>query len=132
MVSVVNLLNNNRHELEVKRNFHVIEFDRDISCNPQIAQVMYFMSEMNIRKRQLLIQMNDDKISQRGPHSETSCNIIYLYVGSSIRSPVPTHSGLIALSLVAAPLMSLPAKSRTPFIPVVACTFPASQFIAPA
>lgn len=62
MVSVVNLLNSNRHEIEVKKNFHVIEYDRDISCNPQLAQVMYFMSEMNIRKRQLLIQMNDDKI----------------------------------------------------------------------
>lgn len=40
-----------------KKGFSVIEFERDVSISPELAQIAYFASEMNIRKKQLIIQL---------------------------------------------------------------------------
>ena len=37
--------------------FSVVEYERDISTSPDFAQTAYFASEMNIRKKQLIIQL---------------------------------------------------------------------------
>ena len=39
--------------------FSVIEFERDISVSPEMAQEAYFASEMNVRKRQLVAELSD-------------------------------------------------------------------------
>lgn len=39
--------------------YNVVEYLRDISVDPAEAQTAYFMSEMNIHKRQLAISLND-------------------------------------------------------------------------
>lgn len=38
--------------------FSVVEFERDISVSPDMAQIAYFASEMNVRKRQLIAQLD--------------------------------------------------------------------------
>ncbi len=40
-----------------KRGFSVVEYERDMSVSPELAQIAYFASEMNIRKKQLIIQL---------------------------------------------------------------------------
>ncbi|MBR4343117.1 MAG: AIM24 family protein [Lachnospiraceae bacterium] len=39
--------------------FTVIEYLRDISVSPKMAQEAYFASEMNVRKRQLIVDIDD-------------------------------------------------------------------------
>ena len=38
----------------------MIEYERDVSVSPEFAQIAYFASEMNVRKKQLVIQMGND------------------------------------------------------------------------
>lgn len=40
--------------------FSVVEFERDLSVSPEMAQVAYFASEMNLRKRQLIANISYD------------------------------------------------------------------------
>lgn len=48
--------------------FSVIEYERDLSIDPQMAQVAYYASKMNFRKRQLIVNISNDigVITQRG------------------------------------------------------------------
>lgn len=39
--------------------FAVLEFERDISVSPEMAQLAYFASEMNVRKRQLIAKLQN-------------------------------------------------------------------------
>ena len=41
--------------------FSVIEYLRDISVSPEMAQTAYFASEMNVRKRQLIAELDGKK-----------------------------------------------------------------------
>ena len=50
-----------RKIVEKRGRFTVIEYLRDISVSPQMAQEAYFASEMNVRKRQLIADV-DPKI----------------------------------------------------------------------
>ena len=43
-----------------KNNFSVIEYERDISIDPAYAEIAYFASKMNVRKRQLVVELTDD------------------------------------------------------------------------
>ena len=43
-----------------KNNFSIIEYERDISIDPAYAEMAYFASKMNVRKRQLVIELTDD------------------------------------------------------------------------
>lgn len=40
--------------------FSVLEYERDVSVSPEVAQLAYFESEMNIRKRQLIAEVSDE------------------------------------------------------------------------
>lgn len=40
--------------------FSVLEFERDVSVSPDMAQTAYFASEMNVRKKQLIAKLNAD------------------------------------------------------------------------
>lgn len=57
---IVNLRNENRNFVKTMDNFHVLEYDQDISVSPMDAQTEYFMSEMNIRRRQVVIDISKD------------------------------------------------------------------------
>ncbi|MCR4651305.1 MAG: AIM24 family protein [Lachnospiraceae bacterium] len=48
--------------------FSVVEYERDLSVEPEMAQIAYFASKMDVRKRQLIAQLQDDigVISQKG------------------------------------------------------------------
>ena len=46
--------------LDEKGMFKVIEYIRDLSCTPSEAQLKYFMTQQGVRKKQLVIELNDD------------------------------------------------------------------------
>ena len=49
---------NVRHVANRVGRFSVLEYDRDVSVNPLSAQVEYFCSKMNYKKRQLVATMD--------------------------------------------------------------------------
>lgn len=57
---VVNLENNNRKITKSVGNFHVLEYIQDASVSPTNAIDEYFMSKMNVRRRQVVIDIDRD------------------------------------------------------------------------
>lgn len=63
MVKCNNLLNNpNLKHLDEKGSFIVLEYQRDLSVSPHNAVTTYYMSEMGVKKRQVLAQLNGNGI----------------------------------------------------------------------
>ncbi|MDD7793428.1 AIM24 family protein [Clostridium sp. 'White wine YQ'] len=59
MVTYKNLYDNKNIEIiETKGNVKVLEYKKDLSVNSATAINAYFASEMNVRKRQVLIELN--------------------------------------------------------------------------
>lgn len=74
--NVKNLENSNRQVSTRLKNFSIIEHFRDLSVAPENAIYQYFMSEMNVKKRQLVIEMNNDNIVvQAGAMQWTTGNV---------------------------------------------------------
>ena len=62
MFKVKNLLNSeNVKVLEKQGNMRILEYVNDLSVTPSSAVTTYFSHKMNIRKRQLLIELNNDE-----------------------------------------------------------------------
>ncbi len=60
MVTCKNLYENKNIEvIESKGEVKVLEYKKDISVNAENAMAMYYASEMNVRKRQVLIELNN-------------------------------------------------------------------------
>ena len=57
---IVNLENNNRKIINTINNFHVLEYVQDASVSPMNAIDEYFMSKMNVRRRQVVIDISRD------------------------------------------------------------------------
>ncbi len=57
---IVNLENENRKFIKTMDNFHVLEYVQDASVSPMNAIDEYFMSKMNVRRRQVVIDINKD------------------------------------------------------------------------
>ena len=57
-MSIVNLENNNRKIISTINNFHVLEYVQDASVSPMNAIDEYFMSKMNVRRRQVVIDIS--------------------------------------------------------------------------
>lgn len=57
---IVNLENNNRKIISTINNFHVLEYVQDASVSPMNAIDEYFMSKMNVRRRQVVIDIIRD------------------------------------------------------------------------
>lgn len=55
---IVNLENNNRKIISTINNFHVLEYIQDDSVSPMNAIDEYFMSKMNVRRRQVVIDIS--------------------------------------------------------------------------
>lgn len=51
-----------------KGNYSILEFERDMSVRPEDAELAYFAAEMDVRKRQLLINISSDQdvVTQKG------------------------------------------------------------------
>ncbi len=52
----------------LKGAFSVVEYERDLSVEPEMAQLAYFASQMDVRKRQLVATISDDIgiVTQKG------------------------------------------------------------------
>lgn len=62
MFKVENLSNNeNLRVVEQKGNMRVLEYINDMSVTPEMAVSAYFSSKMNVRKRQLLIKVENEE-----------------------------------------------------------------------
>ena len=59
-MQIVNLENNNRKFIKTMGNFHVLEYVQDASVSPRNAAYEYFMSKMNVRRRQVVIDISKD------------------------------------------------------------------------
>ena len=55
---IVNLENNNRKIISTINNFNVLEYVQDASVSPMNAIDEYFMSKMNVRRRQVVIDIS--------------------------------------------------------------------------
>ena len=61
MVTCKNLLDNsNVKVIAEKGNVKVLEYEKDLSVSPENAIVAYYASEMNVRKRQVLVDLKGD------------------------------------------------------------------------
>lgn len=58
---IENLQNENRKYAKSIENFHVLEYVQDASVSPMNAMNEYFMSKMNVRRRQVVIDIDIDK-----------------------------------------------------------------------
>lgn len=76
-VKVVNLKNENRKIIAQKGCFAVVEHDRDLSVSPYNATTEYYMTQMGVKRRQLLVQLDGTKeiITQAGAMQWMSGNI---------------------------------------------------------
>ena len=62
MFKLKNLLSNeNIKVLDKKGNMRILEYVNDLSVTPYSAVTSYFSHKMNVRKRQVLIELNDDE-----------------------------------------------------------------------
>lgn len=59
-MKIVNLENKNRKFVKTVNNFHVLEYIQDASVSPMNAQTEYFMSQMNVRRRQIVIELDKE------------------------------------------------------------------------
>ena len=59
-MKIVNLENESRKFVKTVNNFHVLEYIQDASVSPMNAQTEYFMSQMNVRRRQIVIELDKD------------------------------------------------------------------------
>ena len=59
-MKIVNLENESRKFVKTVNNFHVLEYIQDASVSPMNAQTEYFMSQMNFRRRQIVIELDKE------------------------------------------------------------------------
>ncbi len=59
-VEIFNMENYNRVVVEEMENFKVIECQKDTSVAPENATREYFMGQMHVRRRQIVIELDDD------------------------------------------------------------------------
>ena len=57
---IENLQNENRKYVKSIGNFHVLEYVQDASVSPMNAMNEFFMSKMNVRRRQVVIDIDND------------------------------------------------------------------------
>lgn len=76
-MKILNLQNDNRKFVKSIDNFHVLEYIQDASVSPMNAQTEYFMSKMNVRRRQVVIDIDKEHsaIIQAGAMQWMSGNV---------------------------------------------------------
>lgn len=76
-VKVVNLKNENRKIIAQKGCFCVVEHEKDLSVSPYNAVTEYYMTKMDVKRKQLLVQLDGTReiITQAGAMQWTSGNV---------------------------------------------------------
>lgn len=76
-MKILNLQNDNRKFVKSIDNFHVLEYMQDASVAPMNAQTEYFMGKMNVRRRQVVIDIDKEHsaIIQAGAMQWMSGNV---------------------------------------------------------
>ena len=59
-MNINNFENQRRKFTASKGNFHVLEYMADASVSPVNAATEFFMSQMGVHRRQLVIELNDN------------------------------------------------------------------------
>ena len=74
---ITNLQNESRSFIKSLQNFHVLEYTRDTSVSPLNAETEYFMSRMNVRRRQVVIELDQNHAAtvQAGAMQWTAGNV---------------------------------------------------------
>lgn len=77
MFKVNNLFDNTNMKCIGKAGkYSLFEHEKDLSVSPDVAETMYFASKMNVRKRQVLVELNNDAtIVQAGAMQWTLGNV---------------------------------------------------------
>ena len=64
MFGIKNFLDNDDiKQLDSLGAFTVIEYQRDLSVTPEVAQIAYFSNAMNVRKRQVLCDLRKSQVT---------------------------------------------------------------------
>lgn len=102
MISVKNLFDNDDVKIiERIGNISVIEYQRDLSVNKVTAMSEYYASKMNVRRRQVIIKMQDDEyITSSGAmqwmagniESKTNIKGVGDFLGKAIKGSVTNES----------------------------------------
>ena len=102
MISVKNLFDNDDVKIiEKKGNISVLEYQRDVSVNKLTAMSEYYASKMNVRRRQVVIQLNGDEyIASSGAlqwmagniESKTNVKGVGDFLGKAIKGSVTSES----------------------------------------
>lgn len=104
MISLNNLANNpNMTAIDQKGIYTVFEHQKDMSVSPAYASVAYFMHEMNVRKRQVLCNLNNSAVKvQAGAmqwtagqvDSETGVKGVGDFLGKALKGAVTNESAV--------------------------------------
>lgn len=97
-----NLENDNRKVVAQLGSFAVLEYEKDMSVAPWSAEAEYFMSKMNVRRRQVICNLNGSAVRiQAGAMQWTAGNIqatsgikggVGGFLGSVVKSAVTNES----------------------------------------
>lgn len=103
-MKILNLQNENRKFVKTAGNFHVLEYMQDASVSIANAQTEYFMSKMNIRRRQVVIDIDREHsaIIQAGAMQWMSGNVqatsgvkgVGDFLGKAIKGAVTKESAV--------------------------------------
>lgn len=114
-MNIVNLTNNDRKITKQMGCFSILEYTKDLSVSPYNATAQYFMSQMNVRRRQVITNLNGGSITlQAGALQWMTGNIQVqtnvkgagdfigkmfkgAVTGESAVKPVYTGTGIVAL-----------------------------------
>ena len=103
-MKIKNLENENRKFTKMMKNFHLLEYVKDASVSPANAEREYFMSKMNVRRRQLIIELdqNHDATIQAGAMQWMAGNVratsgvkgVADFFGKAMKGAVTKESGV--------------------------------------
>lgn len=62
-MEIRNFTNDDRKIVKQMGNFSILEYVRDLSVSPYNATAQYFMSQMNVRRRQVIAKLNGNSIT---------------------------------------------------------------------
>ena len=60
--NIRNLANQNRRIIDSSGCFKVLEYEKDLSVNAFNAQTEYFMSKMDVKRRQVVAELNGNSV----------------------------------------------------------------------
>ena len=102
MITIKNLFDNDDVKIiERKGNISVLEYQRDVSVNKLTAMSEYYAAKMNVRRRQVVIQLNGDEyLTSSGAlqwmagniESKTNVKGVGDFLGKAIKGSVTSES----------------------------------------